>query len=137
LVEIGNYADECARIETLLMACIDTRTGEPVVESIERTATNDPLSVDATQADMTIIWRGTPVGFVHPDLGTIGPIPLRRTGGHTGGDGVLYMSGGPLEPGDYGRRSAFDVIPTLLALMGETPPTPLSGNSILAGTQGL
>lgn len=64
--------------------------------------------------------------------GTIGPVPFRRPGGHTGPYGVAYISGGGLEPGDHGVPSTFDVVPTIVDLLGEPRPADMSGASLLA-----
>lgn len=62
-------------------------------------------------------------------LRLIGPVALRRTGGHTGPDGIAYVAAPGLEPG--GVRSTFDVVPTVMRLLGDHPPAHLSGTSLL------
>lgn len=130
-VRPGDYEAECARIVSVLEACRDLRTGAPVVETIERAAPADPRELQPNGADLIVRWRGAPVGFVHPSLGRIGPLPYRRPGGHTGGCGMLYLAADGLVPGDYGSRSAFDVIPSVIDLLGVAPPQRLSGSSLL------
>jgi arylsulfatase A-like enzyme len=70
---------------------------------------------------------------VHPDHGTIGPVPYRRTGGHTGGYGFATLRGPGFSPSDNGLRSAYDVVPTLIDLLGEEPIGGLSGTTLLGG----
>ena len=77
-----------------------------------------------------VIWRGVVTALEHPRLGLIGPVPLRRTGGHTGPHGMAYLAGTSLEPGDHGVRSSFDVVPTIARLLGVEPPR-VSGQSLL------
>ena len=67
----------------------------------------------------------------HPRLGLVGPVPLRRTGGHTGRYGMAYVLAPGLDPGDRGVRSAFDVAPTIVDLLGARPAGPMSGSSLL------
>ena len=116
----------CDRLETLLMECTDPLTGEPIVSEVVRTAKN-PLALTESEADLVILWRGSPLGLHHPRLGRIGPLPYRRTGGHTGGDGVAYFSD-PQGLANVSAMSAFDLIPTVLAMLGEELPR-LSGVS--------
>ena len=61
----------------------------------------DPRRLGATEADLVFIWTG-PLAFDHPSLGRIGPIPFRRTGGHTGPFGMAYLHGPGIIPGDRG-----------------------------------
>lgn len=132
-VRPGNYRRMLDSVEQLVRACTDPATGEGVVEFVERQALDDPLAATATQADLVFVWKGTPAGFDHPLLGRVGPVPYRRTGGHTGPSGMAYVRAETHQAGDRGTRSAFDVVPTLIDLLGEPPPRTLSGTSLLAG----
>ena len=67
---------------------------------------------------MLILWQGAPLGFDHPRLGRIGPLPYRRPGGHTGERGYACIAGPGIAPGDLGTRSAFDIVPTVIELLG-------------------
>jgi hypothetical protein len=124
----GFVLDSLAR---LLRGTRDIHTGEPIVRAIERPARRDPYALDATSADMIVVWRGSHLGFAHKRLGRIGPLPYQRPGGHTGGHGMAYLSGCGLAPGDHGLRSSFDVVPTVFDLLGEAKPTHISGASLL------
>jgi predicted AlkP superfamily phosphohydrolase/phosphomutase len=132
IVALRDYDRACDEIETLVRECRDARTGEPVVATVERAPRPDPTRSDATHAasdaDLLIVWKGAPLGIVHPRLGTIGPIPYRRTGGHTGGAGFAHVVGEGVRPGAHGLRSAFDVVPTVVDMLGGSP-TRLSGES--------
>jgi len=127
----GEYAGERRRLVDLVSECVDPITGDSVVESAELPDADDPRSLHATQADIVFVWKGAPTGFAHPQLGQIGPVPYRRTGGHTGGHGFAYVGNAPLAAGDHGVRSAFDVVPTLVDLVGGGANLPLSGRSLL------
>ena len=128
-VPLAEYGAACDAVERLLRECRDPRTGEPVVAAVERHAAPDPQTLGPTEADMVVLWRGSPLAFTHPRLGTIGPLPYRRPGGHTGGLGMAYVSGPGVAAADFGLRSAFDVVPTVVELLGETVPAWMSGTS--------
>ncbi|HEY0164555.1 MAG TPA: hypothetical protein VGB39_04195 [Sphingomicrobium sp.] len=120
MISPAAYDEACDRLEALLSDCTDPISGEPLVAEVVR-AGKDPLTLAESEADMIILWNGAPLGLDHPRLGRIGPIPYRRTGGHTGGLGVAYFS----DPdGLAGLRSmsAFDVVPTVLAMLGKPSP---------------
>ena len=131
IVAPERYEETCRELETMLRECRNPLTGEPAVESIERAWTSDPLKLTGSEADLVVIWRGIAAALVHPRLGQIGPIPLRRTGGHTGTYGMAYVAGPGLAPRDGGVRSAFDVVPTVATLLGKTLTTRVSGRSLL------
>jgi len=131
MVHPSRYDETCRELEALLLECRDPRTGEPVVDSFERAATRDPLALNGSEADLVIVWRGVVNALEHPRLGRIGPVPFRRTGGHTGPHGVAYVAGAGLEPGDHGVRSSFDVVPTIARLLGVEPPGSMSGMSLV------
>jgi predicted AlkP superfamily phosphohydrolase/phosphomutase len=130
-----DYHAVCAEIESLLRECRDVQTGEPVVDQVERYQGRDPLKLGPTDCDLVITWRGAALGFEHPTLGRIGPLPYRRTGGHTGPYGIAYLAGDGIAAGDFGVRSSFDVVPTITELLGEHPSTEISGQSLLVTTQ--
>ena len=125
------YEATCGELERLLLECRNPRTGEAAVEAIERSATRDPLTLGRSEADLTVVWRDVAVALQHPRLGLIGPVPLRRTGGHTGRYGLAYVRAPGVAAADGGVRSAFDVVPTLVALLGEQPSARMSGRPLL------
>lgn len=133
-VPIGEYEAFCDRVETLLRGCIDPRTGESVVEAVERPAGRDPLRLDATESDLVVVWRGAPPALQHPEFGLVGPAPYRRPGGHTGLNGFAWLSGTGIKPGEMGRASSFDVVPTLIDFLGESVRPDISGRSLFDGT---
>lgn len=131
VIEPSQYEETCRGLETILRECRDPRTGEPVVDFIERGSTRNPLALTGSEADLIVVWRGIFAAIEHPGLGLIGPVPLLRTGGHTGPHGMAYVVSPGLEPGDRGVRSAFDVVPTVVQLLGDQPPAHISGKSLL------
>lgn len=131
MVEPSDYEQTCHGLDALLRECRNPRTGEPVVESIERARTGNPLALTGSEADLLVVWRGVITALEHPRLGLLGPVPLRRTGGHTGRYGMAYVMAPGFEPGDRGVRSAFDLVPTVVRLLGDPPSARLSGKSFL------
>ena len=131
VVEPSRYEETCRELEALLRECRNPRTGEPAVDFFERASTRDPLALTGSEADLLVIWRGVVAALEHPRLGLVGPVPLRRTGGHTGPHGMAYVAAPGLAPGDRGVRSSFDVVPTIVKLLGERPPAAMSGQSLL------
>lgn len=130
-VPIPKYEAKCDEIESLLLDCRDPATGDKIVDRVERVAGRDPRTLGATESDMVVVWKGTFCALDHPTLGRVGPIPFRRPGGHTGPYGMAYLSNVGLKAGDMGVRSSFDVVPTLIDLLGEPLPEGLSGASLL------
>lgn len=116
------------RLSRLLRECRNPLTGEPVVSSVSWLP-GDPLARPAHDPDAIVKWYGVPLGFYHPKIGTIGPYPMMRTGGHTSHRGFAWFDGFA-KPGHLGFRSAFDIVPTLFALLGEQVPQGVSGSVI-------
>jgi len=133
MVAPEDYQRTCESLVALLNRCTDPITGQAVIEDVEFPSRTGPSERGPTEADIVIIWRGAPLGFDHPELGRIGPAPYRRTGGHTGKQGFAFVEAAGVAPGDYGARSAYDVVPTLFQLLGESPSGVLSGKTLLPG----
>jgi predicted AlkP superfamily phosphohydrolase/phosphomutase len=112
----------------VLRACRDPLRGGPVVAHVAFPEKH-PSEIGPTEADLCVFWHGAPLGFVHPQHGRVGPIPYRRTGGHTGPWGFAYLAGEDFTPGDHGVTSSLDIVPTLIDLLGEGP-LPVSGRSL-------
>jgi len=131
LVKPDHYHQELEELETLLRNCRDPFSGEAVVGDIEYTALEDPRHLGATEGDMVVVWNHSFSALEHPALGRVGPVPTRRTGGHTGKYGMAYLRNTGLAKGDHGVRSSFDLVPTLIELLNESRPEGLSGESLL------
>jgi hypothetical protein len=127
IVDPADYGAACDTVEALLRACRDALTGQPVVAAIHRE--DRPDRPGGPEADLLVEWAGAPLGLVHPLHGRIGPFPYRRPGGHTGGKGVAWLAGPGIRPGDYGTRSAFDLVPTIVDLLGGEADGRTSGES--------
>jgi predicted AlkP superfamily phosphohydrolase/phosphomutase len=128
LVAADRYGEMCDHVEILIRQCRDAITGEPISATFIRPAA-DKFGVAPSEADLVIVWDGAPLGLIHPRLGQIGPIPYRRTGGHTGGHGVAYFSDSAgLE--NVTQMSAFDLVPTVLQMAKHPPLQGISGRSV-------
>lgn len=130
MLPLSSYDDVLAEYESWLREIIDPRTGEPAVKDVLFPVADAPLEAHPTQADIIVSFNGSPLALEHPKTGTVGPVPFRRTGGHTGEYGVLYVSGEGIPAGHFGTRSSFDVVPTVAQLLGRQPSAPLSGEPI-------
>jgi len=102
------------------------------VESVEKCCSDNPQALDMSNADLNVLWRGAPLALTHKNLGLIGPAPFRRTGGHTGGQGICYIKSPGTVDGDRGIRSSFDVAPTILQMLSQPIPSNVSGRSLLS-----
>ena len=121
-----------SEIKSLLKECVDPLTSDPVVKDFYEPCER-PLDRGPSQSDLSVVWRGLPSGIQHPKYGQVGPIPYRRTGGHSGPCGFLYCIGCGLPPDDYGYRSSFDVIPTMFSILKEeVTDQAISGKSIVS-----
>jgi predicted AlkP superfamily phosphohydrolase/phosphomutase len=136
IVEPSRYEETCRSLETLLGECSNPLTGEPAVTSIERAWTRDPLALAPSESDLIVVWRDVTTALQHPRLGLIGPVPLRRTGGHTGRYGMAYVAAPGISGGDRGIRSSFDVVPTIVQLLGCRPLEGVSGAALQGVTPG-
>lgn len=133
IVEPADYDRVLDDVERLLRACVDPVGGRPVYEVMQRPARErsvDPVALEPTEADLIAPPTGGPVALTHPVLGTIGPLPHRRTGGHSGRWGHLLCAGPGVAAGVRGDADAFDVVPTLVTLAGVPVPPGLSGRPI-------
>ena len=130
IVELSQYEEICRSLETLLGECRDPRTGEAAVSEVVRPWTANPLTLPGSESDLLVVWRDVAAAIEHPSLGLIGPVPIRRTGGHTR-HGIAYLAASDLEPGDRGVRASCDVAPTIAQLLGIEPANRLTGKSLL------
>jgi len=131
MVAADRYLETCREIEQLLRDCRNPFTGAGLIDHVVFNGGDDPMNVGPSQADLEVSWKDAALAFEHPKHGRIGPVPYRRTGGHTGPYGVGFIKGKDIEPGDRGTRSSFDVVPTLFDLLGESPPPNITGHSLM------
>jgi predicted AlkP superfamily phosphohydrolase/phosphomutase len=124
----ADYDKQRNELARLLEACRDPLTGAEAIESIEFCPPAE--SAAPSGADMRIKWRPRTLGLAHADLGVIGPLPYRRTGGHTGDSGFAVFAGPPIGRGILPTASSFDILPTILDLLGESSIAGFSGQSL-------
>lgn len=130
MIDAADYARACSACIDFLKQCTDPITGKPAVDAVEVHA-GDPLTLSESEADLVVTWTmAPPLGLAHPETGVIGPLPYRRTGGHTGHHGFAYFHGEGIAAMDGGVGSAFDVVPTVLKLLNVASPNRLSGQSL-------
>ena len=130
-VALDRHTELLAELKSLLEECEDLVTGAPITAEFRETSA-PPFEIGPTEPDLYVVWNQLTTGLSHPELGTIGPIPFRRTGGHTGPLGFLYCANCGLDFGDKGRASSFDVLPTIAAFLGQgVDASEISGRSLL------
>jgi predicted AlkP superfamily phosphohydrolase/phosphomutase len=130
IVPADEYRAVGELVVDIVRRCRDPRTGEPVLEDVLWTHGDDPFDPEAPDADLVFLWRHPIDAFEHPDVGTVGPFPFMRTGEHSS-NGFAFVSAPHLEPQDLGNRSALDVTPTILRLLGHEPPADMQGSSLV------
>ena len=129
-IPVKQYYHFVENLKEYLMNC-QTLDGNPVIQSIFTTDCADPMELDTSDADLMIDWKGINQGIFHPETGTIGPVPFRRTGGHLEKSGITYIYNTNTPDGYYGLRSAYDIVPTIFTMMEESIPTAICGTSLI------
>lgn len=112
-----DYEAACDEVEAAVRACRDPRTGRPVVEEVVRLRQGAEMDPDGPDCDLVVIWSEAVDALEHPEVGVVGPLPFQRTGEHSA-NGWAYLHGPGIDPGEGGTRSAFDVTPTIVSLLG-------------------
>ena len=131
LVAENRYAPLLDELEDMLRQATNPVTGEGLVARIERPLAEDPYDRSETRCDLKILWRTNANAMKVDPIGVVGPVPQRRTGGHTGAFGYAAIAGDQIQGGDKGVASAFDVVPTLFKMLDRPYPDRLSGRSLL------
>jgi predicted AlkP superfamily phosphohydrolase/phosphomutase len=133
-IELQDYEAELKRLEVALHGLRDPYSNEPVVRSLSFPVADKPLDASETECDIKISWASGSIAMTHQDTGLIGPLPYRRTGGHTGETGFAALLNCGLRPGFGGVRSSMDVSPTVANLAGVAATGGrFSGQSLLDG----
>ncbi|MGI8792373.1 MAG: alkaline phosphatase family protein [Acidimicrobiales bacterium] len=126
IVPADDYDRACAEAEAAVRGCRDARTGDPVVADVTRLRESDPRDPDAPAGDLLVQWASGADAIEHPDHGVIGPFPHLRTGSHSS-NGFALVRGKNIAPGPQPRRSALDLTPTILDLLGCPIPPNMVG----------
>jgi predicted AlkP superfamily phosphohydrolase/phosphomutase len=130
IVAKEDYGAVLDEIERDLRSCRDARTGRPIVRDVLRMREADPMDAAGPDADLLVVFDGAPDAIEHPAVGVLGPVPHLRMAHHSP-NGFALVSGPGVEPGDLGSRPAYDLVPTILALLGRAPQDGLRGQSLL------
>ena len=131
VVDPAEYQQVLSEFESILMECEDTATGGSPIRAITFPGNGDPFAVNESQGDLVVHWKELVQGVVHPKFGQIGPLPIWRTGGHTGDGGRLMILSDRFKPGDYGKRSSYDVAPTIVDLLEGRALNRMDGESVI------
>lgn len=131
MVDVKDYGLYREKLATFLHQCVNHHTGYPLVKHILFSEKQDPSTLDSSESDIIVEWDAPALAIEHPEVGIVGPLPVRRPGGHTGGLGMATISGPQIAPGNNSVGSAFDVVPTIFQLLNQTFPSELSGTSLL------
>jgi predicted AlkP superfamily phosphohydrolase/phosphomutase len=130
-VPIGEFPQACDRVEETVRSCVNPRTGRPAVADVHRMR-DHPLEPNAPDGDLVVVWDEPADALVHPEIGMVGPLPFQRTGEHSA-NGFAFISGPGIERAVTDPRSAFDITPTILAMLGRDIDPDLQGRPIVSG----
>jgi len=133
LVRRADYRKTLEEVAGVVRDCVD-ENGKPLDIEITFTSPDDPLKISGWQTDIVVRFKRTVLGLYHPRFGEIGPVPYRRTGGHTGRYGVAYVKGQGIAKGDRGVFSTYDVVPTIRDLAERRPASTALGREIEAAS---
>jgi predicted AlkP superfamily phosphohydrolase/phosphomutase len=129
IVPLADYDKACDEFEALVRECRDPRTGRPIVDQVLRVRADDPLAPDGPDGDLVVLWNEPIETLEHPRAGIIGPVAFNRTGEHSS-NGFALFAGPDIEHADLGTRSAYDLTPTILRLLGVEPADGLEGKAL-------
>ena len=132
------YERTCDEISDMLYALRDARSGMPMVREIVRSRSAFPAGAagdpQAPPADLIVLWQeDAPTdAVVSPTLGTLGPLPYFRSGGHCS-RGFFAARGPGIEPGvRLPALRATDVTASLLGALGCPVPGHVDGRPAVA-----
>jgi predicted AlkP superfamily phosphohydrolase/phosphomutase len=130
----------CAKLEGGLRSFVDADTGDPIVAEVARSAALYPAGPrrDALP-DLIVRWSERPAAehraVVSRRYGEIpwpqpGRHPTGRSGNHRG-EGFLLAAGPRVQPGSaIEGADIVDLAPSICALLGQSPPWPMSGRAL-------
>ena len=132
VVPVEEFDAECRAVASMVRACRDVRTGEPLAESIEILPTDDPLDPsDDRYCDIFVTWSRPVDAIEHPAAGVIGPFPFNRTAAHDA-RGFAWVAGDGVKPGPVPSvHSVLDLPPTIVRLVDPNAPLPPAGTPIV------
>ena len=117
IIAPSDYRRALQDIAGIIKTTTEIPSGRPLDVDMEFVSPSDPFAVNDWQTDIVVRFKRNAPGFLHPVLGPIGPVPYRRTGGHTGGYGIALVAGPDIAAGPRGVASTFDVAPLIIDLV--------------------
>ncbi|MEM9999794.1 MAG: alkaline phosphatase family protein [Pseudomonadota bacterium] len=130
-VSAENYPAFLDGLEETLLALRDPYTGEQAVAAVDRPLKDDPFAKTETRCDLKIMWTQNSYALEAAGIGRVGPVPQRRTGGHTGAHGYALIDGKDRQMLNAGVVSSFDMVPTILNLAGIKLTGRVAGQSLV------
>ncbi len=132
LIEADDFEQACDEITEMLMKITDVEDGENMVKNVVRTREEaNQHSKNGHFADLIVLMKDKrpPSQVVHPDLGSIGPLPRYRSGTHRN-LGIFLGCGSDIEASiSIEGAHVLGVAPTILRLLGAAVPAHMSGKS--------
>jgi len=132
----ADYEATCNELIEMLHEFKDSRSGQPLVKSVQRTRAGaggfGGKGDRPPHADLMVIWNHCPTDVIEsPRLGRIGPMTYNRPGGHRA-RGHFMVQGPGIQPGSQlPAGQAVDVAATLMHLLGKPCPAYFDGQSLL------
>jgi predicted AlkP superfamily phosphohydrolase/phosphomutase len=130
MVRARDYRAVLDEVAGVIASCVDLPEGRRLDCEVLFTNPDDPLALSEWEADITVRFNRNALGLSHPTLGEIGPVPYRRTGGHTGGHGKAYVKAEGVAAGERSVVSMFDVVPAISDLVLDRPPATALGRAL-------
>lgn len=133
IVDKADYSDFCDELINTLKKIKNSRTGSLIVREVIRTRKHGTEEEpNLPDADLVVIWDEPPADIVeHPELGRIGPVPFRNTGGHRPEGFFLAMGENFPQNTEVKGGKVVDLAPTFLDLLGMEKPKYFDGKSLL------
>jgi predicted AlkP superfamily phosphohydrolase/phosphomutase len=132
IIEPDAFEQACDEITEMLMKITDAEDGENMVKNVVRTRDQaNHQNANGHFADLIILMKDKrpPSQVVHPDLGSIGPLPRYRSGTHRN-LGIFLGCGSDIEANiSIEGAHVLGVAPTILRLLGAVVPAHMSGKS--------
>lgn len=131
-VNAEHFEDALDEVSRVLLGLSNARTGRPLVHRFFRTRRN-PMDDGShlPPADLIVEWTSEPCDVADSAvIGRMGPVPLRRTGGHSRA-GFAWFKDSRFPGGERPAANVYDIGPTLLDLNGVNPPPEIDGRSLM------
>jgi hypothetical protein len=125
-----DYLRVCDDVEQFLRGCLSGRTRRPVIADVWRPRAADPFDPDAPDADLVVSFSEDADALEHPEVGSVGPMPVPRTGGHSNRGFALFVGPG-IGAGHERDGRLVDLPATLLTLADASPTRAMDGTPLV------